>query len=80
MKNKGFTSIELIIVLTLLVIIPSLIVGLGLWTDRSLDFWISYVKGHEVDAPYWVSLVASIVLNGVIVGLNILSEIARLFV
>jgi hypothetical protein len=52
----------------------------GLWTDRTLDFWLTYFKGADVDCPFWLSLLVSVLLNAVILGLNIISEVARLLV
>lgn len=50
------------------------------WTDRNLEFWLGYVKGQHVDVPNWLSFLLTLVLNGVCIALNIISEIARLLV
>lgn len=49
----------------------------AMWTDRNLDFWVSYIKGEAVDVPYWLSLIVTIVGNGVIILANVIAEIAR---
>lgn len=53
---------------------------LSLWTDRTLDFWMTYWKGETVDVPFWLSAVLTLVLNGIILTLNLVSEILRLVV
>lgn len=50
------------------------------WTNSNLDFWISYFKGHAVHVPYFLSVLLTIVLNGVDVLLNVIASIARYFV
>ncbi len=51
----------------------------SIWTDRNLDFWLSHFKGEQVDCPMWMSVVATIILNGIILAVNIIGEIARYF-
>lgn len=52
---------------------------LSFWTDRNLDFWLTYFKGETVDCPFWLSFLAS---GFPPVGLftNLVGEIARLCV
>jgi hypothetical protein len=52
---------------------------IGLWTDRNVDFWASYIKGHPVDVNYWWSVLLSI-FGPVIIVANIVSEILRAIV
>lgn len=52
---------------------------IALWTDRNLDFWVSHIKGEDVNVPYWLSFLVSLFAPATIVG-NILAEIARFFV
>jgi hypothetical protein len=59
-------------------IVFNLLVALSLWTDRNLEFWLSRYKGSEVDLPFWMSAVLSVVLNGIVVAANIVSEIFRM--
>lgn len=54
-------------------------VPLSFWTDRNLDFWLTYFKGETVDCPLWLSFVTSI-LSPIAVFLNLVGEIARLAV
>lgn len=53
---------------------------LSLWTDRTLDFWCTYLAHHVVNVPFWLSFVATVAGNGIIVALNIISEIVRLVI
>lgn len=53
---------------------------LSLWTDSNLDFWLTHIKGVETDCPFWLSALAILVLNGVIVEANLISEIVKLFI
>lgn len=52
----------------------------ALWTDRTLDFWLTYFKGASTDCPFWLSCLVTLFLNAVIFGVNVISEIARLLV
>lgn len=76
-KNTGFTIFELLIAVGFLFVL-ALVPLLALWTGRNLDFWLTHFKGHTVHVPFWLDLVATVVLNGIIVGANIISEIVRL--
>ena len=53
---------------------------LSLWTDRNLEFWLSYFKGNPITVPGWMSFVLTVVLNGVILVANIVGELLRLVV
>lgn len=53
---------------------------LSLWTDRNLEFWLSYSKGQPVEVPQWLSFVLTVLLNGVIVLANVISELVRLVI
>lgn len=64
----------------LILTITALIASLALWTERTLEFWLSHFKGDLVDVPYWLSLLLTLVLNGVILAVNIFSEILRLLI
>lgn len=67
-------------VLLCISVIPLVIYILGSWTDSNLEFWLSYYKGIPVSVPLWLSMLLSLVLNGVIVLLNLISEIVRLVI
>ena len=60
-------------------IITAMYVGLVFWTDRNLDFWLSYSKGYAFDAPLWISVLLSL-FGPVDFFVNLISEVARLFV
>ena len=57
-----------------------IIVPVAFWTQRSLDFWTTYLKGQEVEVPYWLSFAVTLVFNAVIVALNVITEVIRLFI
>jgi hypothetical protein len=69
--NVGCSGILAIVAVILLV---------SWWTNSNLDFWISYFKGHAVHVPYFLSVLLTIVLNGVDLLLNVVASIARYFV
>ncbi len=50
---------------------------LALWTDRSIEFWLRYFDAKTTEIPYWLSLLVTLVLNGVILLINVLTELAR---
>lgn len=58
----------------------TLITAFSFWTNRTLDFWMTYFKGEVVDVPFWLSVVLSIFWNGAVLIVNIISEIAKCFV
>jgi len=58
-------------------IVMAIVTAFTFWTDRNLDFWISHFKGEEVDVPFWLSFVVTIVGNGIIFFANVVAEIAR---
>lgn len=61
-----------------MLLVVTIIYLLSLWTDRSLEFWLSRIKGMPVDVPLWMSFLATLLLNGMIVLLNLVSELVRL--
>ena len=65
------------IALVALVFVPVLIYVLSLWTDRNLEFWFSHFKHAPVVIPQWLSIVVTIVLNGIAVALNVIGELCR---
>ncbi len=62
------------LVLCLLISLP-----LALWTDRNLDFWLTYANGEVTNCPFLLSWVAS-VFGPITITANIVGEIARLLV
>jgi hypothetical protein len=79
--RHAFTIIELFAVAAFGVLASlgiSIIVLLMIWTDRTLDFWATHFAGHPVNCPWWMSAMATIALNGVIVLVNVASELIRL--
>jgi hypothetical protein len=71
---------DAVLVVLAIAIIPAIVWFLSLWTDRNLEFWFTYFKGEQVDVPMWISVVTTMVLNGIILIGNILGELFRLIV
>ncbi len=63
------------------IILPLLLAALSLpvafWTDRNLDFWLSFAKGEPVDCPFILSWAAS-VFGPISIGANLVGELVRL--
>lgn len=76
--KKGYTLVELIIVIAMLLVVPALIWGVTMWTDRSLDFVLTALKGHPVHCPMWLAAIVSIVGNAFTLLFNVVVEIFRL--
>jgi len=60
-----------------------LTIPLSIWTDRNLDFWVSFVQGTETNVPFWKSAVIAIATTlafGASLALNVVGEVLRLFV
>ena len=77
MKKGGYTLSEIIIVVAL---VGTALVVFPMWTNRNLDFWISHVKGHAVNVPYWISIVITVIGNDFIITANIIGEVCRFLV
>lgn len=75
MKNENGGCLVIIILFIPIIV---LMVGLTMWTDRTLDFWCTYFTHHVVNVPMWLSFLVNCLLNGFIWVLNVVSEIARL--
>lgn len=75
-QNKnGFNLIELMTVMA----IPGYLAFVGLlalWTNRNLDFWLSYFSGNEVSVSYLWAFLLSLLAPGLFLG-NVICEIAR---
>lgn len=69
-RTSGTGSVAVLIVLVLLVLI-------GIWTDRNLDFWLSHFKGEAVNCPWWVSVLCLFIAPALLF-LNLIGEVARL--
>ena len=52
---------------------------LALWTDRNLDFWLTYANGEVTNCPFLLSWAAS-VFGPISITVNIVGEIGRLLV
>lgn len=59
-------------------ILLAIFISICFWTDRSLDFWLTYLKGTETNCPFWLSALVTIISNGLGLLFNVITEIARL--
>ena len=55
-------------------------VGLSIWTERSLEFWLTLMRGETVDVPFWIAALLTLILNGFIIAINLVAELLRLVV
>lgn len=74
----GMLSFIVIYYGTYFLIVAALAALLGLWTDRNLDFFLTYYKETPTDAPFLISWLASIPLPITLIA-NIICEVVRLF-
>ena len=65
-------------ILIMLGVAIAVIVGLAIWTDRSMDYLLTWIKGVPVDCPMWLSTLISIVGNAFIVAFNLIMEVIRM--
>lgn len=49
-----------------------------LWTQRNINYFLDYF-GKEKEVGLFLSALLSLVLNGIIFGLNVVAEIVKLF-
>jgi len=52
-------------------------ISISFWTDRTLDYWLTYFKDMPVDVPFWLSVLVTILLNCFIFSINVISELIR---
>jgi hypothetical protein len=82
-KNETFLTALmgcLIPLIMYLVIFLIVVLPFSFWTDRNLDFYLTYFKGSEIDVPFWLSFLVTFFGNGLTFLLNIIGEIARLLI
>ena len=51
-----------------------------MWTDRTMDFWLTHFNGVETNCPWYLSTLITFVANGFSLLGNVISEVARIFV
>ena len=78
--KKGFTLIELAVVVVLAAVTGGILYVVTLWTDSNLEFWMSYFKGQAVEVPGWLSFAITVIGNAFILAANIIAELAKLAV
>ena len=59
----------------LIIIVVALV---SIWTNRTLDFWLTHFSHHTVNVPAWLSILVTIIGNGFMFAINVISEVARL--
>lgn len=79
LNEKGFTLVELLIVLFCLCMLVLSFTVLPMWTQSNLEFWLSYIKHAPVHVPFWLA-VASVFLGPFNWGANLLMALAQLIV
>ena len=80
MNKRGFTLIELMMVIFMLGIVPAIVIGVAFWTDSNLEWALSLIKGAEVQVPFILSLILTVIGNVVTVLANVVCEIAKLVI
>ena len=78
METKQKIGCGFTILISLLVL--GVFIGLTLWTDRTLDFWCTYFAHHFVNIPMWLSALVTLLMNGICLVLNVITEIIRLII
>jgi len=58
-----------------ILLIPVLIAG---WTEKSLEFWLTMLKGEQVDVPYILAFALTLVTNVFGLAFNIITELVKL--
>lgn len=76
---KSMKSISITICTIFIPVYLMITCAIGLWTQRNLEFWIGALKGHEIHVSFILSWILSVFTSVVIFPLNIIGEIARLF-
>ena len=74
MKRKAFTIIELLLVIA----IPVVIILACMWTGRSMDYLLTWIKGRPVHCPWYLDALITFVGNGATLVFNIVMEVIRL--
>lgn len=66
--------IALVVVITLALISYPYII----WTDRNLEYFLSYLKDQEIKVPFWISTVVVLVSNVLGLIFNIVCYLVKL--
>lgn len=66
--------------LTGILIMIGLLLAVSVWTERSLEFVLSALKGSPINIPYWLSVIITLIFNTVAVVFNIIVELIRIFI
>jgi prepilin-type N-terminal cleavage/methylation domain-containing protein len=77
LNRNGFTLVELIMcigILCIILLFPVIVI----WTDGNIEWWIYYLKGEVINIPWWISTIITIVLNGVAIAFNIITELCKI--
>ena len=68
---------DLAIIIGSITAVMTFLILLMMWTDRNIEFALSYFKGAPVEVPFWISGLATIILNVIVMMFNVVCEIAR---
>lgn len=59
-------------------LLPSLL--FSVWTENNLEWLLTYLKGEYIDVPYLLALILTILLNWIIILINVILELVKLFI
>ena len=61
-----------------MLVIPAVIVLMCMWTDRNLDYLLTWIAGAPRNCPWWLSTIATFIGNAVALIFNVVMEIIRI--
>lgn len=76
MNNNDSTGCVIVSALLLIALVP--LYYFISWTDGNLEYAVSYLKGRDIEIPFWISAVVSIIGSAVVFVFNIVCEIIKL--
>ena len=50
------------------------------WTDMQLDYWVSYLKGEQVDVPFIFAVLLNLFLGVLMIVVDLIGEIGKIMV
>jgi len=68
---------RLIVLLGFIMLIPIFVAG---WTEKSLEFWLTMLKGETVDVPYFLAFILTLFANVFGILFNVITEILKLVI
>ena len=74
MRTKEFAGVGCIV---MLVIMCAIFIPMCMWTDRNMDWLLTYIKGVPTNCPWYLSTAITVLLPIAFIG-NIVAEICRI--